>query len=137
MLLHAPSANPSSSAEEVWTTAFNEVGQRTRRYFARQDSHRRALAYVQGLMSSAERKNGHLDITCLTHVGSQRGQKNRLFRKLKDEQNMPKRCISCAMKRSARFQSTPDQQVPIFCAKCSSCVPAIAQLPEGYVDEES
>jgi SRSO17 transposase len=58
MPLHFSSANSSSSAEEAWTMAFDELGQRIRHYFARQDSHWRALAYVQGLMSSAERKNG-------------------------------------------------------------------------------
>ncbi|WP_236601496.1 IS701 family transposase [Ktedonobacter sp. SOSP1-52] len=50
--------NGSSSPEEVWTTAFNELGQRIRRAFVRPESYQRAQTYVQGLMSPVERKNG-------------------------------------------------------------------------------
>jgi len=53
-----PSASPSSSPEEVWKTAFHELSQRIRRYFVRQEPHQQALAYLQGLMSPLERKNG-------------------------------------------------------------------------------
>src|SRR5437660_916600 len=53
-----PSVSPSSLPEEVWTSALNELSQRIRRYFVRQEPHQRAFAYVQGLMSSVERKNG-------------------------------------------------------------------------------
>jgi SRSO17 transposase len=53
-----PSASPSSSPEEVWKTAFHELSQRIRRYFVRQEPHQQALAYLQGLMSPVERKNG-------------------------------------------------------------------------------
>src|SRR5258707_712231 len=51
-------AGPSSSPEEVWTTAFNKLSQRIKCYFVRPESNSRALPYVQGLMSSAKRKNG-------------------------------------------------------------------------------
>lgn len=53
-----PSARVSSSPEEVWTTAFHELGQRIRRHFVRSEPYYRALTYVQGLMSPVERKNG-------------------------------------------------------------------------------
>lgn len=56
MPLHFPSANPSP--DEMWTTAFKELGQRIRRYFTRREPHQRALTYVRGLMSPVERKNG-------------------------------------------------------------------------------
>jgi SRSO17 transposase len=58
MPLLFPTANSSASPEEVWTAAFNELGQRIRHYFVRQEPYHRALAYVQGLMSPTERKNG-------------------------------------------------------------------------------
>jgi SRSO17 transposase len=57
-LEHDPLACSSSSPEEVWATAFNELSRCTTPYFVRQESNLRALAYVQGLMSSVERKNG-------------------------------------------------------------------------------
>ncbi len=50
--------NSSSSSEELWATAFNELSQRMKRSFIRSEPYQRALAYVQGLMSPAERKNG-------------------------------------------------------------------------------
>ena len=58
MSLPFPSASSHSSPEEVWTTAFHELSQRIRRSFVRPEPHQRALAYIQGLMSSVERKNG-------------------------------------------------------------------------------
>lgn len=54
----SPEARPSSSPGEVWTAAFNQLGQRMRLHFVRSASHQRALAYMQGLMSKASRKNG-------------------------------------------------------------------------------
>jgi SRSO17 transposase len=51
-----PSVHPS--AQEAWTTAFSELGQRIRSSFVRQEPYQRALAYLQGLMSGASRKNG-------------------------------------------------------------------------------
>lgn len=56
MPLQFPSISPSP--EEVWTTSFDEMSQRIRRSFVRPEPHQQALTYVQGLMSSAERKNG-------------------------------------------------------------------------------
>jgi hypothetical protein len=58
MPLSFSTASPSSTPEEMWTTVFNELSQRIRPYFVRPESHHRALAYMQGLMSAAERKNG-------------------------------------------------------------------------------
>jgi SRSO17 transposase len=51
-------ASPPSSPQEVWTTALNKLSQQIRPHFVRPESHRRALAYLQGLMSGASRKNG-------------------------------------------------------------------------------
>ena len=48
----------SSFPEEIWTTVFNKLSQRIRQYFMRPEPHQRALAYIQGLMSEAPRKNG-------------------------------------------------------------------------------
>lgn len=53
-----PSENVHTSLGEVWTIAFQDLGQRIRSTFVRQESHQRALAYLQGLMSLVERKNG-------------------------------------------------------------------------------
>lgn len=58
MPLVVPSASLLSPAEEGWTSAVNELRHRIWRYFVRQEPHRRALAYVQGVMRSVERKNG-------------------------------------------------------------------------------
>src|SRR5258708_5998948 len=58
MSLPFPAINESSSPEEVWTTAFQELGQRIRHHFVRQEPHHRALSYVRGLMSEISRKNG-------------------------------------------------------------------------------
>lgn len=38
--------------------ALNQLSQQIRPYFVRSEAHQRALAYVQGLMSEASRKNG-------------------------------------------------------------------------------
>lgn len=51
-------ASPSSSPQEVWATALNKLSQQIRQHFARSESHQQALAYIQGLMSGASRKNG-------------------------------------------------------------------------------
>jgi hypothetical protein len=58
MPLLFPSGSPFSSLEEIWTTAFYELNRRIRHCFTRQEPCYRALAYVQGLMSPVERKNG-------------------------------------------------------------------------------
>lgn len=58
MPLFSSSVNTGSSAEAAWTIAFNDLIQRTKRHFERQESYHHAHAYVQGLMSSVERKNG-------------------------------------------------------------------------------
>ena len=54
----SPKARPPSSPEEVWTTVFNQLGQRIRQHFVRPELYQRALTYMQGLMSKASRKNG-------------------------------------------------------------------------------
>ncbi len=41
----------------MWTTALNYLSQQIRPHFVRPESHQRALAYLQGLMSDASRKN--------------------------------------------------------------------------------
>ncbi len=53
-----PPTNPSSFPEEVWTTVLDQLSQQIRQHFIRPESHQRALTYIQGLMSSVERKNG-------------------------------------------------------------------------------
>src|SRR5579863_5458596 len=58
MPLSSLDASLCSFPEEIWTTAFHELNQRIRHCFTRQESCYRALAYVQGLMSPVERKNG-------------------------------------------------------------------------------
>ena len=52
------SSSISSSLEEVWTTAFQELRQRMRSHFMRPEPHQRALVYIQGLTLDAPRKNG-------------------------------------------------------------------------------
>jgi SRSO17 transposase len=54
----SPEAHLSSFPEEIWTTALDQLSQRIRQHFVRPESHQRALAYMQGLMSTASRKNG-------------------------------------------------------------------------------
>lgn len=56
-LLSSPASSCSSPCE-FWTTAFYELGQRMRRFFARSEPHQHALAYLRGLMSDVPRKNG-------------------------------------------------------------------------------
>jgi SRSO17 transposase len=58
MPLLFPSATSFLSPEEEWTTVFNECGQRIRHAFVRPEPYHQALAYIQGLMSGASRKNG-------------------------------------------------------------------------------
>jgi len=58
MPLPYPDAGFSSSPNEIWTSAFNELSQRIRFCFTRPEPYQRALTYVQGLMSGASRKNG-------------------------------------------------------------------------------
>lgn len=58
MPLHASSAHSSALPEEIWVTAFNELGQRIKPAFVRPESYQHALAYMQGLMGIVERKNG-------------------------------------------------------------------------------
>ncbi len=52
--------NPSSfsSAEELWTAQFQEVCERIGPCFSRSETRTRARAYLQGLLSPIERKNG-------------------------------------------------------------------------------
>jgi len=50
-------ASPSSFPKEVWTTALDQLSQRIRQYFVRPEARQRTLAYLQGLMSDASRKN--------------------------------------------------------------------------------
>src|SRR6266702_2223798 len=52
--------DPSSfpSAEELWTAHFQEVCQRIGPSFARSETRSRAQAYLRGLLSPLERKNG-------------------------------------------------------------------------------
>src|SRR3989442_13294171 len=53
----APSSS-SLSAEEIWTNAFKEVCQRIGPCFAQMKTWQRAQAYLRGLLSPVERKNG-------------------------------------------------------------------------------
>jgi SRSO17 transposase len=46
------------SAEEVWTAEFQEICGRISPVFARSETRKRAQAYLQGLLSPLERKNG-------------------------------------------------------------------------------
>lgn len=48
----------SSFPEEIWTTAFSQLGQQIKQHFVRPESYQRAQIYLQGLMSGASRKNG-------------------------------------------------------------------------------
>ena len=48
MPLHASSAHSSALPEEIWVTAFNELGQRIKHAFVRPESYQHALAYMQG-----------------------------------------------------------------------------------------
>ena len=48
----------AASAEEIWTDAFEEMCQRMGPCFAQVQTRQRAQAYVRGLLSPVERKNG-------------------------------------------------------------------------------
>ena len=54
----APLPASSSSPEALWTAAFEEVCERIGPCFARSETRNRARAYLQGLLSPIERKNG-------------------------------------------------------------------------------
>lgn len=56
MTLQTPSSFPS--AEELWTAQFHEVCERIGLCFTRSETRNRAQAYLQGLLSPIERKNG-------------------------------------------------------------------------------
>lgn len=56
LLCSAPGS--SSSPEAIWTSAFHELGMRLRGYFVRPEMWIRACAYLRGLLSPIERKNG-------------------------------------------------------------------------------
>jgi len=56
MIAFSPT-DPSVFPEEIWTAALNQLSQQIRQHFVRPESHQRALAYLQGLMSNASRKN--------------------------------------------------------------------------------
>jgi hypothetical protein len=51
-------AATAASAEEIWRDAFAEVCQRIGPCFAQVQTRQRAQAYVRGLLSPVERKNG-------------------------------------------------------------------------------
>jgi hypothetical protein len=53
----APSSS-SLSAEEIWTNAFQEMCQRIGPCFEQRKTWQRAQAYIRGLLSPVERKNG-------------------------------------------------------------------------------
>jgi SRSO17 transposase len=52
------SSSSSPSPEAVWSVAFQEVGERIGPVFARSETRARAQAYLRGLLSPVERKNG-------------------------------------------------------------------------------
>jgi hypothetical protein len=52
------SAPISLSAEAVWREAFDDVCERIGPVFARSQTRQRAQAYLRGLLSPVERKNG-------------------------------------------------------------------------------
>jgi SRSO17 transposase len=56
MKVEAPSSFPSP--EELWRSLFNDVCERIGSSFARSETRERAQAYLQGLLSPVERKNG-------------------------------------------------------------------------------
>lgn len=51
-------APSSSSTEEIWTDTFEEMCQRIGPCFAQVQTRQRAQAYLRGLLSPVERKNG-------------------------------------------------------------------------------
>src|SRR3954469_22636255 len=52
------SGQPTQRAVEQWAAEVEVVGERIGRRFARSEPRRRAAAYLRGLLSDAERKNG-------------------------------------------------------------------------------
>jgi hypothetical protein len=46
------------SPEAIWRGAFDELGERIGPMFARSETRERAQAYLRGLLSPVERKNG-------------------------------------------------------------------------------
>jgi SRSO17 transposase len=56
MAFSFPTSSPSFP-EELWTTALDQLSQQIEQHFIRLESHQRALAYIQGLLSDASRKN--------------------------------------------------------------------------------
>jgi SRSO17 transposase len=52
------SSSFAPSPEAVWATAFDEVCERIGPVFARAETRARAQAYLRGLLSPTERKNG-------------------------------------------------------------------------------
>jgi SRSO17 transposase len=56
MISEAPASFPSP--EELWTSLFKDVCERIGPYFARSETRERVQAYLRGLLSPVERKNG-------------------------------------------------------------------------------
>jgi hypothetical protein len=48
----------TTTEAQQWAEGLSSIGQRIGRHFARAEPRRRALAYLQGLLSPLERKNG-------------------------------------------------------------------------------
>jgi SRSO17 transposase len=48
----------TTTEAQQWAAGLSSIGQRIGRHFARAEPRRRALAYLQGLLSPLERKNG-------------------------------------------------------------------------------
>ena len=56
--MHQSDESSFPSAEELWTSEFQEVCERSGSVFARSETRKRAQAYLRGLLSPIERKNG-------------------------------------------------------------------------------
>src|SRR5688500_1620191 len=54
----AGAADPDLAAVSGWAADLGALAARSGRHFARSETRRRALAYLQGLLSPVERKNG-------------------------------------------------------------------------------
>src|ERR687886_602368 len=52
------SAQPTATDVRTWADELGAVGERLARRFTRSEPRRRAVAYLRGLLSDAERKNG-------------------------------------------------------------------------------
>src|SRR5713101_8681894 len=52
------SSSPAPSPEALWGAGFQEMGERIGSVFARSETRERAQAYLRGLLSPVERKNG-------------------------------------------------------------------------------